>query len=273
MTISAEVAKANNYFRKVNRAAKFICFIAFLCVLFVSLGEYRLGIYRVLAPDGPHSSHTEWSKSAYQDWWASWHSAPLGAAVYLAIGTFGIYFIIIMNLAGGRVLLALWRLRKALRYQADIFNRDGFFGWKAARAVLVPTYTAILIHGISLILVSLALSQPLGFWVLAPVLLQWMLTLPFYLGLPPALTRRGVSSFKARQLARLSLSLRQVEAMEASLRAQGRFHTECEAIAQQIRRVASLRSMPFSRPLDLIFAILQLLATIGGVYSLIVLWY
>ncbi|WP_406296530.1 hypothetical protein OG948_13505 [Embleya sp. NBC_00888] len=268
--IRAEVANANAYFVRVGRAARFTFAIALICVVLVSVGENKLGVYSIFAPNS--TDRRDWGKLVYSHWWASWQVAPVSAFFYLCIGAFGIYFIIVMNLAGSRVLVALWRLRKVLEYQADVHNRDGYYGWAEARGVLLPTYVAILIHGFSLVLISISLPQPIGAWVLAPILLQWIVTLPFYLGLPPLLTRRRIIAFRERQVVLLGIALRRVEANRTALVADHRFYSECEAIAQRIKRVATIRSMPFNRPRDIFLAVLQLLATISGVYSLIILW-
>jgi hypothetical protein len=269
--IRAEVAKTNDYFLRVGRAARFVLAISAICVVLVSVAESRLGVYSVFAPASTENNH--WGIQVYAHWWASWQAAPVSAFFYLAIGTLGIYFIIIMNLAGSRVLVALWRLRKTLEYRADVYNRDGYHGWAEARGVLLPTYIAILAHGFCLVLVSLSLPQPIGVWVLLPVLSQWVVTLPFYLAMPPLLTRQAILTFRRREVTLLGIALRRVESNRSALVADHRYHTECEALVQRIQRFSSIRSMPFNRPRDIILALLQLLATVSGVYALVILWY
>lgn len=269
--IQAEVATANSYLRRLGRSAKVVLGVSGVCVLLVVIAESKLGVYSVFG--SPAKSGNDWGGQVYTHWWASWTAAPASSILYWVIGTLGIYFIIIMNLAGSRVLIALWRLRKTLRYKADVYNRDGYHGWAEARGVLLPTYTAILVHGFCLVLVSISLPQPIGLWVLLPILGQWVLTLPFYLGLPPLLTRRGIVAFRGRETARLGLYLRRVEDNRSALETDHRYHTECEAIVQRIRRVSAIHSMPFNRPRDILLAVLQLMATASGVYALIILWY
>lgn len=266
-----EIRTANRYLESVGRHAKAVLVAAGVCSLMVSVAEYKLGIYSSFNP--AENGGNDWGARIYSDWWASWKIAPVTAVFYWCTGTAGLYFIIIMNLSGGRVLVSLWRLRKTISYQADSYNRDGYHGWGAARGVLLPTYIAILLHGFCLVLVSISLPQPIGFWVLLPALGQWVMTLPFYVGLPPKLTRRGVVEFRGREIARLGRYLRSVEDSRATLESNSRYHAEVEAVVQRIQRVGSIKSMPFSRPRDIVFAFLQLLATASGVYALVILWY
>ncbi|MFF6959927.1 hypothetical protein ACIOC1_26170 [Streptomyces sp. NPDC088197] len=268
--IHAEIDRTNLRFRRIRNLAPIMIVGSFVCVFVISLSEKRLGIYYALAPAG--QAHA-WGRAAYANWWASWQTSPVGAIVYLTVGTAGVYWIAVMNCAGSRVLLCLWRLRGDLHYGVDPANADGSFGWGRARAVLVPTYTSMALHGFALIAVGISLPFPCSVVVLIPVVGQWLLALPVYTGLPLLLTRRWVRGFKRREEARLRIALRRLEADRAALLAAGRYFTECEALSGRLARVRDIRSFPFNRPRDIVLAAANLLATAGGVYSLFLVWY
>ncbi|MEU6852843.1 hypothetical protein ABZ901_23305 [Actinacidiphila alni] len=268
--IDAELVRANNRFRRIRSLAPLLMVLSLVCVAGISLSEQRLGIYYALAPAGDARA---WGGQTYGRWWAGWHASPPGALIYLAVGTAGVYWIAVMNCAGSRVLLCLWRLRGDLRYGVDPHNADGYFGWGRARAVLVPTYVSMALHGIALIAVGVSLPFPFSVVVMTPVVGQWLLALPVYTGLPLLLTRRGIVSFKRREEARLRIALRRLEANRTALVAAGRYYTDTEALAQRLVRVRGIRTFPFSRPRDIVLAVANLLATIGGVYSLFLVWY
>lgn len=112
-------------------------------------------------------------------------------------------------------------------FDLNIYATDAFYGWSEIVVALRCTWSTLLIHGISLFLVSLALPSFLGVWI-APLFVQWIVTLSLYTLLPLVVM---ISNKKRWQKEKL-------EELQCKSEQQGSQQTEWHA--QQISEAAKL---------------------------------
>jgi len=220
--VAQEVLTCNAYFRRVAKWSTAALGFSFLSVCIVCKALAVGRVYPVLGVTG-HGTGVE-----YSSWWAGISSGGWAWVGYVGWGTLFVYSVVLQNLYGGRVVLLLWRTRNAISYAADVDNFDGRYGWSDVRKILLCTWTAIIIHGISMAMVAISLPGRPAIY-LSPLLFQWLVTTPFYIGIPVYLIGRNISRWKATELARL-LQVQAAGSTPHQISAAG-------AVADRVRRV------------------------------------
>jgi hypothetical protein len=251
---NAEIDNVNSHCVNVSRFSALTMLISAMSVLFVAVAERQYGMFYRLAPQ----DDAGWVHRAYAGWWANFDTAPIAWIVYVLLGTIGVYFIVTMNLVGGRVVKFLTDTRNDVTYAASVENLDGYYGWSNARGVLVATYWALAIHGIGLALIAITLPFPISLVFLAPLFAQWILVLPIYVLVPITLMRRNIRRYKFEQL--IEIEQRLAEAEEDDLMTRNE-------LARRAEMVRSIRELPFARLRDILFLIFTLVAGFASIYS------
>ncbi|MET9310677.1 hypothetical protein ABZX12_02520 [Kribbella sp. NPDC003505] len=217
-----EVRSCNTYFRRASRTSLAILAFSFLSVSVVCKALAVGSDYPVLDPAG-HGGAVKYSL-----WWAAISSEGWAWLGYVGWGTLFVYSVALQNVYGGRAVVLLWRTRKSIGYTADVDNLDGHFGWSDVRRILLCTWTAIIIHGIAMAMVAISLPNHPAI-VLSPLLIQWLATTPFYVGIPIYLIRKNIANWKSAELTKLML----VQGPAASAQQV----TAAGAMADRIRKV------------------------------------
>jgi hypothetical protein len=196
--VLGEVTSCNRYFAKWATWNPLIAFAALLTVLLVVRAQTAGSVYPSLQTSrfghGIDPSH----------WWLTMDGVSLAGMLYFLLGCVVVYIIFIQTVHGSRVVLLLWRTRHALGCGMEIANSDKYYGWSEVRAILLATWSLIIIHAICLAMVGLSLPRGQAIAIiLAPLLFQWLLVSPIYLLVPYEITRRNVSEWKRKERARL----------------------------------------------------------------------
>jgi len=110
---------------------------------------------------------------------------------------------------------------------------DGNYGWSEVRQILKATWIALMLHGVALVFGDLSLSRGAAL-CLIPLLGQWMIVAPLYVGIPVYIVRRNILQFKKEEECRL----RAQHALASDL-------THKTAIANRLDRLRSLKVLPF----------------------------
>lgn len=135
-------------------------------------------------------------------WWIA--EQPVVAALYCIVVILGVYVVSIQNLVGCRIILAMFRLRRVLRFGVDYYNADGAWGWSPVRRILGATYAEVVLHGIALASIATVMPRDnILFWAVALPSSEWAATLPIYAIAPFAIIARGLKhnrEFEARSL-------------------------------------------------------------------------
>jgi hypothetical protein len=255
------VKRCNSYFSAARQFNPVFMLFAAASWLLVMIAERQAGIYRILSSQRASTEIENWSAQAYASWWASFDAAPAGWITYWCIGTLGVYYILLQQVYGGRIVVFLWRTRNDIKYLADPENWDGSYGWREARNVLYATYASFVIHGIALSILGLALPR-WSMWFVAPLLGLWALTLPFYIGIPIFLLRRNIKKFQKEEEERLQIQYE--TAAELTMK---------EYICGRLERVRKIRVIPFTTWLGRALAILGTLASLIAVGQLLIAMY
>jgi hypothetical protein len=271
-----EIELANQYFVRAGRRSGAAMAAATACMLLVVAAQ-RHGVFPSLTPTLITSRHSplpqrswaaEWTKDAYQLWWANFSSPVAGWLVYFAIGTVGLYFIITMNVIGGRVVILVWRTRHLIEYGSDPDNRDGYYGWLPVRRILAPTYTALAVHGFAIFL-SATMIPPAALPFLIPVGGQWLLVLGPYLFVPAWLVAKNIVAYKEQEISRLAGLLDSLAAKPMTVARE----RDRETVAQRVERVRNIPPLPFRRARDLLVLWFTILASAASIYGAAALWY
>lgn len=227
-----EVADVNAFIRNRSSASVLPGLVAVVAMIIITAGTER-SIYPAFAP----VSAPGWSAEVARSWWANPEVGPLGFAMYFLVGYVAIYYVVRMNLVGGRIVLALWRTRKTVRFGMDVDNRDGNYGWGPVREILTATYLAMTLHGIGLaaLLLTVGLS---GVLIILPLLGQWLILLPIYTFVPVISVVRNVREYKQIEVERLSEELAKIPDNNLAARA---------PISQRLDRVHQLPLVPFGK--------------------------
>jgi len=240
------------------------------------VASQRSGIYPRLAPGNLRAADiASWTQAAYSSWWANFDHSIFGWLAYFWIGYIGLYYIVTMNLIGGRVVLLLWQTRRLVSFGADPDDEDGYYGWATAREVLAATYTACAVHSVALLLVVLMVPGR-SVWFLLPVAIFWLAVIPPYFLVPLILARRSVTRFKAWQeslLAREIASLRRYEDTLQEQSARLELLHNRELLYQRLLRVRRIPNLPFRRLKDTVLLILTVVTSAISIYGTLALWY
>jgi len=261
------IAVTNLHIRRVGALGLPIFLASAGSMFLITLGIHS-GIFWALAPDSlSRGASSLWTKQAYSHWWANLGNHPASGIIYFLIGTVGIYYIVIMNLVGGRVVILLRQVRNDIHFGASAENVDGYHGWREAREVLISTYLATILHSTALAAIIVVLA-PSRWWLAAPVVLQWLIVVPFYLVIPLRLTHRSISRYKAQEEELMVNQLHDLRG-DKSLKAQ----QVRELIASRLERVHSIRTLPFKRGGRLLAVLFTLLAGSASIYAVLTVWY
>lgn len=173
------------------------CVLAGIAFLLVTR---RFGVFAALASGDPPPRAT-FAKAAYESWWAGLRYPWLGATGYLVLLSGGLYLLLLQNIVGAKALRFLLRHKADIAFAADRLNRDGHYGWRTFRRLLVTIYVCVLIH--ALILLMFFIVMPLeGVAVLLGIAFASLLFLyPIYLVVPVVWTRREMLRYREQLVA------------------------------------------------------------------------
>lgn len=181
--------------------------------------------------------------------------------VYFAVGVTGLYIVTVQNIVGCRIILAVVRLRAELSFGADYLNEDKSWGWLPAKRILGATYAEIVVHGFGLLAILLAMPHVgLAYVVAAIPAVEWMLTLPIYIGVPTAVIIGNLRAFRARER----------NALQAPSSDRSSLTTYPVQLAERFVRFNQIPVIPFmGTPEKTLFVVAQI-ANFGACYGLIV---
>jgi hypothetical protein len=175
------IRQAGECIASLRSRAGWIILVALVCSAIVMVGE-RTALFSEFVPpsslaDGRSSA---WLHNAYNSWWASFNH-PVGALVYLAVATLGIYLVVMQNAIGFVCAYFVLTLPKVATMDADWLNRDGLYGWRPIALVFRTVYWSLLLHGVTLALIVVTLG-PAHVLAIVPLLLIWLIATPIYIG-------------------------------------------------------------------------------------------
>ncbi|NNN34341.1 hypothetical protein HLK59_29050 [Streptomyces sp. S3(2020)] len=104
------------------------------------------------------------AESIRTSWWANYHERPLLAAVWIVIGSLGLYFAAKQGYIYQRLLSFSWAARKAWNFQYVCRARDDDFGWKPVGRIITMVYLGFLNFTISLTAAAYLLRGESGDW-------------------------------------------------------------------------------------------------------------
>jgi hypothetical protein len=236
------IQKCNHFFRSASGTNPLTMLAAVTFILLISEAQQRFGVYTVLVQQQPSISPF--------GWWASLSRYPTSWLLYVLIGSVGVYTILLQNIYGGRTVLLVWQLRNEVWYLADPDNLDGNYGWSEINQILWPTWVALMVHGIALILVALSLSRIPALYLL-PLLGQWVVAAPLYVGIPVYLIRKSIRRFKMEEQNRLRNEHQQTQDL-----------AQKSVIADRLERVRAVKVIPFARSGGVALIIIGLLSSV-----------
>lgn len=76
------------------------------------------------------------SNALFENWWASIRPFRPGSVILLIVGSLGIYSVYIEAVLGLSYVRFLKICKKNLYFSANIYNPDGYFGWKRLRRII-----------------------------------------------------------------------------------------------------------------------------------------
>ncbi|MFF0449584.1 hypothetical protein ACFYT4_24755 [Streptomyces sp. NPDC004609] len=103
-------------------------------------------------------------QSVRASWWANYTERPLLAAVWILIGSIGLYFATKQGYVYQRLLAFSWASRKAWAFQYVGRDRDDDFGWKPVGRIITMVYLGFLNFTVSLTAAAYLLRGESGDW-------------------------------------------------------------------------------------------------------------
>ncbi|MEV7144507.1 hypothetical protein [Streptomyces tauricus] len=97
-------------------------------------------------------------------WWANYNERPVLAAVWIVIGSLGLYFAAKQGYIYQRLLSFSWSARKAWNFQYVCRARDDDFGWKPVGRIITMVYLGFLNFTVSLTAAAYLLRGESGDW-------------------------------------------------------------------------------------------------------------
>jgi hypothetical protein len=141
-------------------------------------------------------------------WWLTIIGLTWSGTLYFALGCAVVYIIFLQTIHGSRAVLLVWRLRHSIRGHIIPADPDRYYGWSEVRAILLATWSLIIIHGVCLTMVGLSLPSSQRYeYVLAPLLFQWLIVWPIYLTVPFWITHHNVSAWRHTERARIKAAI------------------------------------------------------------------
>ncbi|MGB3409926.1 MAG: hypothetical protein WBA45_01910 [Microthrixaceae bacterium] len=260
--LRSEIDKCNRHFARVAKFHGPYAFFGLVAVLAVVYAASKYGVFEIFTPDG---AGTEAGVTNFKGWWANPLLHPVGGLIFISVCSLGVYYILVMNLVGGRVVVALWRTRASIECQADPDNVDGYWGYRNARGVLVPTFTALALHGFALAFVAASVPFPLAIVFLLPLLGQWLFVLPFYIGVPSYILLRDIPHWREAELEKLGAQMRDLKELAAN---DLEYSLRVAPIQERVKRVRAVRSLPFRRFQDGLVVPFTVITGLASVYAL-----
>lgn len=255
--VLGEVSSCNRFFKKWAAWNPVIAFTALLTVLLVVRAQTAGSVYPSL-----QTSRLGYGIDPHH-WWLTLTGVNLAGMLYFSLGCIVVYIIFIQTIHGSRVVLLLWRTRSALGCGMEISNSDKYYGWSEVRAILLATWSLIIIHAICLAVVGLSLPRGEAITIiLAPLLFQWLLVSPIYLLVPYLVTRRNVSEWKGAERARLGAAISR-ESSDAQRR----------SLEQQLVDLRKMKVNPYSGVMQRLLYYIGTIASIFFVLGTIRLLY
>lgn len=260
--IAKEVKAANRYFLVAGWHCWIFVAVAIFATLLVTIGYSQLGMFESLAPPGLTGKGLDsWTSQSYLQWWGNYEGRPMGWLAFVALSSFGVFYILLMNVVGMRVVWLVYQIRKAIVFEASVDIVDGYWGYWQVRQVLRFSYIALFLHGVAMGLAALSMSGSTALLFLGPLLGQWLIVLPTLVLLPALLLRRDIPAWRRRELIRIQQAINSLVAAGAD-----RTEAEVAGLRERADRVRGVRSLPFGRPRDIFYvglSIVGALVTIG----------
>lgn len=258
--VNASIGRCNRDIRRIGYAAPLVlCALIAVMAVFHHM-ENTSGMFPLLVPgDGTGQSG---ARAAYDHWWAS---AGFAAVVYQAVFVYGIYLITQQNLVGIRIIWCLFRARHDLRFEADRFNQDGYYGWSQVRKSLTAVYVELAIHGLAMACVFVNLPTDVVVGPSSAAWVQWALVLPLYVAFPFLLVRPTIQNFKDREITDLYSTRRDpdTDRYKAAAIKHNAF------IADQIAKVRAIPTLPFKPVRDSALFLVSVTADTAAVVALV----
>ncbi|MFI6284626.1 hypothetical protein ACIBCM_07690 [Streptomyces sp. NPDC051018] len=103
-------------------------------------------------------------QSVRESWWANYTERPLLAALWIGIGSIGLYFATKQGYVYQRLLAFSWASRKEWTFQYVGRDRDDDFGWKPVGRIITMVYLGFLNFTVSLTSAAYLLRGESGDW-------------------------------------------------------------------------------------------------------------
>jgi hypothetical protein len=260
--LNRSIARCNSDVRLIGLAGPFTFVALWFVVLILRRIQREDGMFTLLAPGG----EPDWSQFAFAHWWAG-HG--LGAFLYEFALVYGVYLITQQNLVGFRIIFALARARRLVRFEANPLDTDGYFGWAQVRKSLAAVYIELAVHGVALAAAFSTFPSSVIRGPAAVAWLQWVIVLPLYLAFPFVLVRPTIRAFKEHEISALEADY---TAQLNSKKGRKMRATEVAVLEDQIStRIARLRSIPTLpfHPRDSALFLMAALADAAAVLALL----
>ncbi len=155
------IDEANHFLGTIERYVRLpIGAIVLIGVGMLAQVEARDGVFEMLASPDYDSSTSSWKSEMYRGWWAG-NSNLTGTMTLVIASSFAFYFIVLENIAGMRAAWLILQGRRQRLWTYDV-NTDLDFakgGWDPIRKVFASIAILMLLHGLTLILVIVAVSR------------------------------------------------------------------------------------------------------------------
>lgn len=237
------VSRENEALDRYGRFAPVSAVFALILALLITRTQSAVGVFGAMGGSG------DFAREAYEGWWAGSAKHFAGNVTYLIITWLFMYFVLVQNLVGQRLVRFMLRTRSHLRVGYDLYNGDGAYGWMPMRKLLATVYLSLTLHAIAIVV--------LGFTTQAGALVQWLLPItilylavvPLYVFLPLWLFGRRRSALKRSDLQKLGGELTDCEAeiADASRRRQdtNELYQRHEVLRWKLATVQDVPLTPF----------------------------
>lgn len=241
--LTVETADAEQRYSKLNDAMESMrnqrrhIALAFILAMLVILAQNLGGVFHGFKPS-EQVSLDRWAPAAYDGWWASINTNPIGTLGYLILIAFGLYYVLIINDVGVRFTQFWVSVRRDLQCHARAENIDGYYGWLPFRHLMQSVFVLITICALAItgLFIVLPLSQ--APWV-SPLLLIFIFLNPYYVAVPTMMLRRRLRRAREERLSELYGRLDQINIEET----EGKLTQHL--LWQEIDRVRAMPLMPF----------------------------
>ena len=152
------------------------------------------------------------SKEAFKSWWASPENT-FGQTSFVLTATIFIYYLIIQNIVGLRLVVFFWSNRHRMEMGADLTAGSQHFGWLPLRQLLWTIRWSVTLNACCLfVMVRLYFG-----WSTAALLGLFLFNV-LYLLVPYVILARGIRVFRDRQISQLKEQGRDSSSIEDRIR-------------------------------------------------------